>query len=94
MKWKALIILLALALSIVAPPSLPWLMNTGSEAEIGTLDVCHSTASGLSAGSDMPCINECLGHHAPVVAPSLQEIPSVALKPLFIAFLDERPPRV
>ncbi len=93
MKWQALIVLLALALGVAAPPSLSWLANTDNEAEIGILDVCHSTAPSLSAGSDMPCISEGLGHHAPVVAPSLQEIPSVAWKPLLIVFQDERPPQ-
>ena len=93
MKWQALIVLLALALGVAAPPSLSWLANTDNEAEIGILDVCHSTNPSLSAGSDIPCISECLGHHAPLITSSLQEITSVALKPLFIAFQDERPPQ-
>ena len=92
-KWNALIVLLALALSVVAPPSLPWLANPGGESEIGTLDLCHSTAPGLSAGIDMPCISECPGHYAPLAIPSPHEVPSVALKSLLIAFQDERPPQ-
>ena len=93
MKWKALIVLMALALSIVAPPSLPWLANTGSEAEIGTLDVCHSAMPALSGTGDMPCMNECPCVHAPLMANIGSTISHFLFKPQLIAFQDERPPR-
>lgn len=59
MKWKSVLILLSIALSIVLPPSFPLLSDHGATAAIGTLDVCHSAMPALSSNGDMPCVNEC-----------------------------------
>ncbi len=93
MRWKALIILLALGLTMVVPPSLPWLADVSDGSAIGTLDVCHSGVPALSVGGDMPCVNECPCNHMPLIAASVYIIPHVTLKPLFITFQDERPPQ-
>jgi hypothetical protein len=94
MKWSALIVLFAIALSIVLPPSLPFLSDHGTMAAIGTLDVCHSATPALSSNGDMPCVNECPCRHLPLVASNNAEIFTPPFKPLLIAFQDERPPKV
>jgi len=52
MKWQTLILLLAIALSIIVPPSLPFLSDHGAMATIGTLDVCHSAMPAVAANGD------------------------------------------
>ena len=93
MKWKALIVLLAIALSIVIPPSLPFLSDHGAMAAIGTLDVCHSAIPALSSNGDMPCVNECTCGHLPLGQFKKAEIVNPLFKPSAISFQDERPPR-
>jgi hypothetical protein len=93
MKWQALIILLAIALSIVVPPSLPFLSDHGAMAAIGTLDTCHSATPALSANGDMPCMNECPCRHLPFAESKTADIFTPLFKPLLIAFQDERPPK-
>jgi hypothetical protein len=92
MKWSALIVLLAIALSSVVPPSLPYLSDHGAMAAIGTLDVCHSAMPALSGNGDMPCMNECPCRHLPLAESKYSEFIIPPFKPLLIAFQDERPP--
>jgi hypothetical protein len=94
MKWQAFIVLLAIALSIVVPPSLPFLSDHSAMAAIGTLDVCHSATPALSSNGDMPCVNECACRHLPFAQSKSAEILAPPCKPLLISFQDERPPKV
>jgi hypothetical protein len=94
MKWQALIVLLAIALSVVAPPSLPYLSDRGAMVTIVTLDVCHSATPALSSNNDMPCVNECPCQHLLLAQSKNAEIITPPFKPLLIAFEDERPPKV
>jgi hypothetical protein len=94
MRWQAIIVLLAVALSIVVPPSLSLTIADGGHAMIGTLDVCHSTAPALSSNGEMPCVNECPCHPLPLAQKKVPEIANSLFKPLLIAFQDERPPKV
>lgn len=94
MKWQALIVLLAIALSIVLPPSLPFLSDHGAMAAIGTLDVCHSATPALSSSGEMPCVNvptAAIPH--PLALLELPQIVNPPCKPCSIAFQDERPPK-
>ena len=93
MKLQAVIILLAIALSIVVPPSLPMLISQDAEASIGTLDVCHSATPALSSNGDMPCLHETTCRPAALALFAYLHPENNPLKPLFIAFQDERPPR-
>jgi hypothetical protein len=93
MNWQAVIVLLAIALSIVVPPSLPFLSDHGAMAAIGTLDVCHSATSALSSNGDMPCMNECLCRYHPFAESKYTEIFAPLFKPLLLAFQEERPPK-
>ncbi len=93
MRWKACMILLAIGLSMIVPPSLPWLANSGQESAIGVLDVCHSATPSLSINGDMSCISECPCNPLPLAVVSVYSIPRLSFKPLLIALQDERPPR-
>jgi hypothetical protein len=94
MRWKAIIVLLAVALSIVVPPSLSLMIADGGHPLIGTLDVCHSATPALSSHGDMPCLNECPCCPFPLAQIKVAEITNPPFKPLLLAFQDERPPKV
>jgi hypothetical protein len=91
MSWQALIVILALALSIVGAPSI--------RPELGYLDhganeygIERSSDPILLLGMDMPCLNQFLCKSLPL---SLDNTSNV-IRPLFLSFLlacqDERPP--
>jgi len=93
MRWNAIIVLLAIALSIVVPPVLPIMVAQGSQAELGTLDVCHSATPALSSNGDMPCINESMNWPLPQGLSKVSAVAAPCFKPFSIAFQDERPPK-
>ncbi len=94
MKWQALIVILAIALGVVIPPSSPYLYlaDNGATASIGTLDVCHSSIPALSANGHMPFLNECPCQQLPLALYANPAIADPPLKTLLIVFQDERPP--
>ncbi len=94
MKWMAVIVLLAIALSIVIPPSLSMMIADKGHSRIGTLDVCHSAAPALSSDGDMPCMNETVCRPLRLAVYEVSRISSPRCKSLFIAFQEERPPKV
>ena len=92
MRWQALIIILAFALSIVGPPSLlpePGYIDQGAFEYFG---IERSVNPVLSLCGDMPCLNQCPCKPLPL---SLNNASKV-VRPLFISFIlayqDERPP--
>jgi hypothetical protein len=93
MKWQAVIVLLAIGLTIAVPPSFAVLSDHGNHAMIGNLDVCHSAAPALSANGSMPCVHQGLCDHQALVQDKTVEIVNPRIKPLLIAFQDERPPK-
>jgi hypothetical protein len=93
MRWQAIIILLAIALSIVGPPSVPMAFEHDDHATIGILDVCHSSTPALSTSGDMPCMSECPCQHLPLARNAVENTINPPIKPFFIAFQDERPPK-
>lgn len=94
MKWQALIVLVAIALSIVIPPSLPFLPGHRAMVAIGTIDVCHSAMPAVSGNGDMPCMHECLCGPLPPELYNNVAIPNPLIKPFAISYQDERPPKV
>jgi hypothetical protein len=90
---KAVIILLAIMLSIVLPPSLPYTISHGEEASIGILDVCHSGTPALSSNGDMPSINGCPCNPLPLALQDTMKIEPLLSKPFLISYQDERPPK-
>ncbi len=93
MKWQAIIILAAIALSSVIPPSLPLLSYNGTQAAIGTLDVCHSAIPALSSSGEMPCVGECPCLPSPLSRTEVLHTSNPLGKPYLIPFQDERPPK-
>lgn len=94
MKWKTYIVLLAIALSTLAPPPLPLLSGQDAMAEIGMLDVCHSSVPALASNGDMPCVYlPFAGELPPFPLQETTQIVNEPCKPCFIAFQDERPPK-
>lgn len=65
MRWKAIIVLMAIALAITIPPSLQIIIGNDSTPSFMTLNVCHTSAPALSTGGDMPCVHECPCRHCP-----------------------------
>ena len=92
MRWQSIILLLAITLSIVVPPSLQ-LAGRGAQAAIGTLDVCHSATPALSSDGEMPCLTECSGSPLPLALQEVIHLLSLPDTSIFIAFQDERPPK-
>ena len=92
MKWQAIIVLLAITLSIAVPASLSLTCDHGGLAAIGTLDVCHSATPALSSSGDMQCI-QCSCHPLPLVLQETSEIVNSHFKQAITAFQDERPPK-
>jgi hypothetical protein len=93
MKWQAVIILFAIAVSIAVPPSLSSNAVHDKQAEIGTLDVCHSATPALSSNGDMPCISAFFCRPLPLAAFMVSIIIAPSLKPPIIAFQYEHPPK-
>ncbi len=93
MKWQAVIVLLAIALTILAPPALPLVTAHGQAAQIGTLDVCHSATPTLAANGEMPCINSVPTVHRPIRFVTLTASQKPFFLQSFFTFDSEHPPK-
>jgi hypothetical protein len=93
MKWQAVIVLVAIALTILVPPALPLMSVPGRHAQIGTLDVCHSALPAIAANGEMPCINSMPAVHRPTSFVTH----TISQKPFFLqslfTFDSEHPPK-
>jgi hypothetical protein len=94
MKWQAAIVLLAIVVSIIVPPSLSLTVAHGKQAAIGALDVCHSATPALSSHGDMPCMHESPRRFLPLSQNKTAEITIPPFAPFLMAFQDERPPKI
>jgi len=93
MKCKAVIILLAFALSIIIPPTVPIIKTVGNYEEIGTLDVCHSKTPTIASNRDMPFVNEIALGQPPLFQSVSAEIKVTPLKPVLLVIQLEHPPK-
>jgi hypothetical protein len=93
MRWQAVIVLLAIMLSIIVPPSLPMTISHDGQTSIATLDLCHSSAPALATSGNMPCTIECPCQPLPLARSAAAEIDKPPFRPFLIAFQDERPPK-
>ncbi len=93
MKWQAVIVLLAIALAVIAPPALPLVIARGGHAEIGALDVCHSEIPAVAANGEMPCINSMPAVYRPASIVTY----TISQKPFFLRAIftldNEHPPK-
>ncbi len=93
MRSQAAIVLIAIVFSIVAPPALPLITGKSGQPTIGTLNICHSATPSLAAGGQTPCVNEYQYNPRPFLQDQVSQMGDPIVKPLFIAFQDERPPK-
>jgi hypothetical protein len=94
MKWHAVMVLLAIAVGILVPPTLPMMIAHGGQASIGVLDVCHNTAPALSSNGEMPCVSEYPCRLLSLEPSRIHGLVNSPCKPVVIAFQDELPPKV
>lgn len=93
MRRLAVIILLAIAFSMVIPPTISLTIDDGGKAMIGALNVCSPATPALSSNGEMPCVNECrFDPFSPAGTEGLQ-ISNSPLLSFFFASQDERPPK-
>ncbi len=93
MKVKSVIVLLAIAFSILSPLSVH-LTIAHEKTSIGTFDVCHAGSLAVSGSLDMPTMSE------PVSCPFVPsykdgvEILELTYQPFILIFQEEHPPKV
>lgn len=93
MKWQAVVILFAIAVSIAVPPALSLTVDQDKQVAIGVLDVCHSAAPSLFSNGDMPGVSECFCRPVYRTRIKTGERAIFLFTPLLFAFQDERPPK-
>lgn len=93
MKWQTLIILVVIAFNVLSPLSVHLTVEYGQTTTIGSFDICHAGSVGIATGHEMPCYTENPCVLIPLYSLARTETPSSLIKPLIIAFQDERPPK-
>lgn len=94
MRLKAIIVILSILLSILAPVSFEvTISDNGKVSVIASLDVCHAKSPMSSAAPDMPVINESQCILCEVDFASLIKLSSPNSEYFLITFQKERPPR-
>ena len=94
MRWQALIVILALALSIIGPPSIfpePGYLNQGKFEYFG---IERSANPVLSLCMDMPCLNQYPCRLLPLLLNNVSELVSPLLLSSLFSYQDERPPTI
>ena len=92
MKPRAVVILIALAVSIFAPLSINP-SPTGSGTFLITLDVCDAANPAVSANSTMPGIHESPCVIIPAGIVGFTRVVDVMFHPLLFATQEEHPPK-
>jgi hypothetical protein len=93
MKWQTIIVLVAIAFSVLSPLSVHLTIEYG-QTSIGTFDVCHAGSLAVSSIHEMPCFIENLCVLIPPASPTRAENFSPVSQLPIIAFRDEHPPKV
>jgi hypothetical protein len=94
MKWQAVIVLITIMLGIVVPASLPQIVARDGRSTIGTLDVCHAAAPGLSAtAGEMPYVSSFLGSQKPAPRVAYRNHDDSVLLQFLFSQLNDRPPK-
>ncbi len=93
MKWQAIIVLLAITLTILAPSALPLMSVKGGHTQIGTLDVCHSEIPAVASNGEMPFINSIPAVPRPVNFVTVTASQKPFFLQSFFTFDCEHPPK-
>ena len=92
MKWQTLIVVVAIAFSVLSPLSVHLTIEYG-QTSIGTFDVCHAGSLAVSSIHEMPSFTEKLCVLIPPSSLTRAEHFSHVTRLPIIAFQDERPPK-
>ncbi len=94
MKFQAITVLLAIVISILAPPLVPYQPLAARQSQIGTLDVCHSAIPALSSQGEMPVLTT----HFACITQATDVITVAVTDPQLLSsltiFPEERPPKI
>jgi hypothetical protein len=93
MRWKAIIVLLAIAMSIAVPPSFSLAVYHNEQAEIGVLDVCHATTPALSSNGDMLSLSVCPDAASTTFASIVISLDKPFFTQTLFTFTNEQPPK-
>jgi len=93
MKLSAIIVLIALSLTVLAPPAFALAVQGDKAPVLGTLDICHSAAPALSSNGEMPCVHVNVSLPLPLALNKVTEIVNPPFHPFHIAFQEELPPK-
>jgi hypothetical protein len=93
MRFSSIIVLIALAFTVLAPPSFALTIHGYKAPVLGALDVCHSANPALSSNGDMPCVSESVSFPLPLALNKVVEIVPPPFHPFHIAFQEELPPK-
>jgi hypothetical protein len=93
MKVRSVILLFAIAFSVLSPLSVHLTIAHG-QTSIGTFDVCHAGATALSTSHDMPCV--CQPIYGLCLPSRIEgtQILNPTLKLPISAFQEEHPPKI
>jgi len=93
MKWQTIIVVVAIAFSVLCPLSVHLTFEYG-QTSIGTFDVCHAGSLAVSSSNEMPAFIENLCVLIPPSSPTrVEKLSSIGQFPI-IVFRDEHPPEV
>jgi len=93
MRFSAIIVLIALSLTVLAPPSFALTIHGDKAPVLGILDVCHTATPALSSNGEMPCVHVSVSLSLPLALNKVTEIVNPPFHPFHIAFQDELPPK-
>jgi len=93
MKWNVFIVLFAVLVGVVVPPSLPLIASSGEQASLGKLDVCHSATPALSSNGEMPCVHMTANGIIPEMTVSVLIAAYPVFPELILATRNEQPPQ-
>jgi len=92
MKVRSVIVLFAIALSVLSPISVHLTIAHG-QTSIGTFDVCHAGSPALSTSHDMPFVNQPIYHPYLVSRVEGTQLLDHTLTQLISTFQEEHPPK-
>jgi hypothetical protein len=93
MRANSVIVLLAIALSILAPFPVHLTIAHG-ETVIATFDFCHAGSPALSTSNHMPCVSQPIYHPCLPSPVEGAEILGPTLTPFVVTFQEEHPPEI
>lgn len=92
MRVKTVIVLVAIAFSVLSPLSLHLVVSHG-QASLEAFDVCHAATPAIASNGDMPCLNETSCFPCQSAQVDVVRIVKPLFRPFVLIFQEERPPK-